>query len=273
MHARLEREREAVPYADGITGDRGAGADPARRRGDSAGAGAAARPISRRGTARLRRCYRRARAARSWRAPMRAPRSSATARRRPSSTSIASSTAPCGRWRRSGRARWMPMSSRSRSTAIRCSGARRGWRATCSGAATARSAGRSCWPARTAPRRARCRAASPDTFAIALARIAELMDRQEDVLVLYTTSHGTPFGLYYNDGDNGYGAISPNRMAAMLDRLGHPQSPADPQRLLFGRVRAARCNRTAASSSPPRRPTARPSAASPRMTGPSSATR
>ncbi|MEA3015104.1 MAG: hypothetical protein QOD42_3649 [Sphingomonadales bacterium] len=61
---------------------------------------------------------------------------------------------------------------------------------------------------------------SPATFAIALARIAELMDKDEDVLVLYTTSHGAPFGLYYNDGDNGYGAVSPNRMAAMLDQLG-----------------------------------------------------
>jgi Peptidase C13 family len=61
---------------------------------------------------------------------------------------------------------------------------------------------------------------SPGTLAIALARIAELMDKSEDVLVLYTTSHGAPFGLYYNDGDNGYGAISPNRMAAMLDQLG-----------------------------------------------------
>ncbi len=61
---------------------------------------------------------------------------------------------------------------------------------------------------------------SPETLAIALARIAELMDKREDVLVLYTTSHGAPFGLYYNDGDSGYGAISPNRMAAMLGQLG-----------------------------------------------------
>jgi hypothetical protein len=61
---------------------------------------------------------------------------------------------------------------------------------------------------------------SPETLAIALARIAELMDKREDVLVLYTTSHGAPFGLYYNDGDSGYGAISPNRMAAMLGELG-----------------------------------------------------
>jgi hypothetical protein len=61
---------------------------------------------------------------------------------------------------------------------------------------------------------------TPASFAIALARIAELMDRREDVIVLYTTGHGAPFGLYYYDGDNGYGAISPNRLRAMLDGLG-----------------------------------------------------
>lgn len=61
---------------------------------------------------------------------------------------------------------------------------------------------------------------SPASLAIALARVAELMDESEDALILYTTSHGAPFGLYYNDADNGYGAISPLRMKAMLDRLG-----------------------------------------------------
>jgi len=61
---------------------------------------------------------------------------------------------------------------------------------------------------------------SPATLAVALARIAELIDRQEDAVILYTTSHGAPYGLYYNDGDSGYGLISPNRLAAMLDRLG-----------------------------------------------------
>lgn len=61
---------------------------------------------------------------------------------------------------------------------------------------------------------------APDHLAVALARVAELLDRQEDALILYTTSHGAPFGLYYNDGDSGYGAISPNRMRAMLDQLG-----------------------------------------------------
>lgn len=61
---------------------------------------------------------------------------------------------------------------------------------------------------------------TPATLALALARIAELIDRQEDALILYTTSHGAPFGLYYNDGNNGYGLISPTRLKSMLDQLG-----------------------------------------------------
>jgi hypothetical protein len=61
---------------------------------------------------------------------------------------------------------------------------------------------------------------TPETLAIVLARIAELMDRQEDAIIVYTTSHGATVGLYYNDGDNGYGLISPNRMAGMFDGLG-----------------------------------------------------
>jgi hypothetical protein len=61
---------------------------------------------------------------------------------------------------------------------------------------------------------------TPATLAASLARVAELMDRNEDVLILYTTSHGAGFGLYYNDADSGYGAISPNRLALILDELG-----------------------------------------------------
>lgn len=61
---------------------------------------------------------------------------------------------------------------------------------------------------------------SPANVSLALARIAEVMDKSEDVLVLYTTSHGGPFGIVYNDGDNGYGAISPARMLAMFQALG-----------------------------------------------------
>jgi len=61
---------------------------------------------------------------------------------------------------------------------------------------------------------------SPAAIDAALARIAELMDRSEDVLVLYTTSHGAPLGLAYNDGDQGYGAISPTRLWTVLSELG-----------------------------------------------------
>jgi hypothetical protein len=61
---------------------------------------------------------------------------------------------------------------------------------------------------------------TPETFGIALARIAELMNKSEDVLVVYTSGHGTPYGLYYNDADNGYGIISPNRLRGILDGLG-----------------------------------------------------
>ncbi|HYD11599.1 MAG TPA: C13 family peptidase [Allosphingosinicella sp.] len=61
---------------------------------------------------------------------------------------------------------------------------------------------------------------TPERLAMALARIAELIDRNEDVVVVYTTSHGTPFGIIYHDADNGYGAISPNRLREIFDRTG-----------------------------------------------------
>lgn len=61
---------------------------------------------------------------------------------------------------------------------------------------------------------------TPGTLAVVLARVAELMNRDEDAIVLYTTSHGAPFGLYYHDADNGYGAVSAGRLGAMLDELG-----------------------------------------------------
>ena len=62
--------------------------------------------------------------------------------------------------------------------------------------------------------------ASPSNIAAVLARMAEVMDVKEDVLVLYTTSHGAPLGIVYNDADNGFGAISPFRLWRMLDTLG-----------------------------------------------------
>ncbi|MBX3593234.1 C13 family peptidase [Sphingomonas sp.] len=61
---------------------------------------------------------------------------------------------------------------------------------------------------------------SPANIEAALARIAEVMDPEQDVLVLYTTSHGAPFGIVYNDGDEGWGAISPTRLARILSDLG-----------------------------------------------------
>ena len=61
---------------------------------------------------------------------------------------------------------------------------------------------------------------SPAHLGLVLARIAELMDKREDVLILYTTSHGARIGVVYNDGDNGFGIVSSTRLAALLDGLG-----------------------------------------------------
>ena len=61
---------------------------------------------------------------------------------------------------------------------------------------------------------------SPANLDLALARVAEVMDPAEDILILYTTSHGAPFGIYYNDGDQGYGAVSPTRLWNQLSTLG-----------------------------------------------------
>lgn len=61
---------------------------------------------------------------------------------------------------------------------------------------------------------------SPRALATTLARIAELMDRDEDVLVLYTAGHGAPVGLAYHDGDEGFGLISPGRLSRILEELG-----------------------------------------------------
>lgn len=58
------------------------------------------------------------------------------------------------------------------------------------------------------------------TLTLGLARIGELMDRNEDVLILYTTSHGAQVGIAYHDGNSGYGVLSPERLAALLDELG-----------------------------------------------------
>ncbi len=60
---------------------------------------------------------------------------------------------------------------------------------------------------------------SPGNIAATLARMAELMG-PEDVLVLYTTSHGAQFGVVYNDGDAGFGMIGPSKLAGLLNELG-----------------------------------------------------
>ena len=46
------------------------------------------------------------------------------------------------------------------------------------------------------------------------------MDPDDDVLVLYTTSHGLKLGLAYHYGDTGYGVLSPARFKSVLEELG-----------------------------------------------------
>ena len=59
--------------------------------------------------------------------------------------------------------------------------------------------------------------AAPDHFGLALARVAQLMDRGEDVLVLYTTSHGSPrAGLNYEHPVHGKSVITPAQLAGLL---------------------------------------------------------
>jgi hypothetical protein len=61
---------------------------------------------------------------------------------------------------------------------------------------------------------------SPTSLTLALAHVAELMDPAEDILVLYSTSHGTREGLAYHYGDSGYGIVSPLRLRSILGELG-----------------------------------------------------
>jgi hypothetical protein len=61
-------------------------------------------------------------------------------------------------------------------------------------------------------------AATPERLASALDGVAALMNRDEDVLVLYTTSHGSPdAGLNFRDPERGEAVIAPPQLAAMLD--------------------------------------------------------
>ncbi len=61
---------------------------------------------------------------------------------------------------------------------------------------------------------------SIESLLVSLGHIAEVMDTDEDVLVLYTTSHGSKWGLAYHYGDSGYGIFSPARLKVALEELG-----------------------------------------------------
>ena len=55
---------------------------------------------------------------------------------------------------------------------------------------------------------------------LAIAHIGSVMDGAEDVLVLYTTSHGNDLGLAYHWGDVGYGVLSPKGLKDALAEAG-----------------------------------------------------
>jgi hypothetical protein len=55
---------------------------------------------------------------------------------------------------------------------------------------------------------------------LALDHLGTVMDDGEDVLVLYTTSHGLDLGLAYHYGDSGYGILSPAKLKAALEEAG-----------------------------------------------------
>ena len=60
-------------------------------------------------------------------------------------------------------------------------------------------------------------AGTPAHLAAAIAKAEAQMDPKEDVLVLYTTSHGTPHaGLFYKHAVYGTGIITPAQLSAML---------------------------------------------------------
>lgn len=63
--------------------------------------------------------------------------------------------------------------------------------------------------------------AHPEHLGAALAQMSELMNKEEDVLVLYLTSHGHwATGISYRDGDRASGSIAPARLAEMLNETG-----------------------------------------------------
>ncbi len=63
--------------------------------------------------------------------------------------------------------------------------------------------------------------AHPDHLGAALARIGEIINKDEDVLVLYVTTHGHwATGLSYRDGERASGNIAPARLATLLTEAG-----------------------------------------------------
>jgi hypothetical protein len=63
--------------------------------------------------------------------------------------------------------------------------------------------------------------AHPDHLGAALAQVGEMMNKEEDVLVLYVTTHGHwATGVSYRDGDRATGNIAPARLAAILNETG-----------------------------------------------------
>lgn len=59
---------------------------------------------------------------------------------------------------------------------------------------------------------------TPASLSAALARISDLMDEDEDVLVLYSTSHGSPLGLAHRENGQVLGVLTPKQLRALLDR-------------------------------------------------------
>ncbi|QDH34709.1 C13 family peptidase [Porphyrobacter sp. YT40] len=55
---------------------------------------------------------------------------------------------------------------------------------------------------------------------LAISHLGSVMDGGEDVLVLYTTSHGADIGLAYHYGDSGYGILSPVSLKRALEEAG-----------------------------------------------------
>jgi hypothetical protein len=64
-------------------------------------------------------------------------------------------------------------------------------------------------------------AGTPQNLELTLRRAAELMDRKQDVLILYSTSHGVPNGgLVYRSPEGRRAVLTPTRFARDLQQLG-----------------------------------------------------